>query len=413
MSRAMCLTIATSTFLVMAIGATRATPEQEWHDFKKTFAKEYNDIDEEKARFAIFSSNLNYIEATNAKNLTFTLGVNQFADLTEEEFVAHYTGARTPGQLYGDVPYLGEHGAVDWTDSVDWTDKGAVTPVKNQGSCGSCWAFSTTGALEGANFIATGQLVSLSEQFFMDCDTNSGCGGGWPYKAFTYAKSHAACTESSYPYKARAGSCRASSCAPGIKKVTGYKSVSKSENALMSAVTQQPVSVTVKAGGTMQHYKSGVLMGSCSGQINHAVLAVGYGSLNGQAYWKVKNSWAASWGDHGYFLLERGAGGGGAFCVLEDSPSYPIISGGPTPTPSPPGPSPPSPPTDCKCAGVTNPDGDGGSDCKSLYSGLSYCYVQPGACTDGKQSGRMPDFEWSHLACTTQPVLSTMPMAIV
>jgi len=94
----------------------------------------------------------------------------------------------------------------------------------------------------------------------------------------------------------------------------------------MSAVTQQPVSVTVKAGGGMSHYKSGVLMGSCSGQINHAVLAVGYGSLNGQAYWKIKNSWAATWGDHGYMLLQRGAGRGGAYCVLKVSPSYPLIS---------------------------------------------------------------------------------------
>lgn len=323
------LTIVTS--LVMAISATLPTPEQEWIDFKNKFAKEYNDIDEEKVRFAIFKANLNYIEATNAKNLTFTLGVNQFADLTEEEWVASYTGAKAPGQLYSDVPYLGEHGAVDFDDSVDWTEKGAVTPVKNQGSCGSCWAFSTTGALEGANFVSTGQLVSLSEQFFIDCDTNSGCGGGWPYRAFQYAESHAACTESSYPYKARAGSCRASSCTPGIKQVTGYKSVAKSESGLMSAVTQQPVSVTVQAGRTMQHYKGGVLTGGCSGQINHAVLAVGYGSLNGQAYWKIKNSWAASWGDHGYFLLQRGGVSRGAFCVLEDSPTYPIVPGGPTP----------------------------------------------------------------------------------
>jgi len=338
------LTFIFTSFVVVASVAP-PTHEQQWIDFKKKFAKEYNGMDEEHARYEIFSANLDFIEATNAKNLTYTLGVNLFADLTEEEFVAFYTGAHAPAYSYGAVAYLGEHSAVNWSDSVDWTSKGAVTPVKNQGSCGSCWAFSTTGALEGANFVANGQLVSLSEQFFMDCDTNSGCGGGWPYVAFQYAEKHAACTESSYPYKAHVGSCKASSCTAGIAKVTGYKSVAKSENDLMSAVTQQPVSITVQAGGTMQHYKSGVLMGDCSGQINHAVLAVGYGSLNGQAYWKIKNSWAASWGDHGYFLLQRGVGGDGAFCVLQESPSYPMVKGGPSPPPTPPSPPTPPPPT--------------------------------------------------------------------
>merc|ERR1711964_51325 len=140
-------------------------------------------------------------------------------------------------------------------DSVDWTAQGKVTSVKNQGHCGSCWAFSSTGALESANAIATGSMVSLSEQQ-VDCHVGNGCSGGWPYNSFRYAESTAMCTESEYPYTARDGSCHANSCT-GLKRgaVTGYKSVAKSESDLRSAVAKGPVSITVQAGGGMSRYK--------------------------------------------------------------------------------------------------------------------------------------------------------------
>jgi len=315
--------------LFAAVGAT--TPYQkEWLEFKANFGKAYNGDKEEAVRFSIFKENLDYITSTNAKNLTFTLGVGPFADLKVEEFLAEFTGAQKPSSLYMGVQHLGEHDTASLLtpSAVDWTTKGVVTPVKNQGHCGSCWSFSTTGALEGAYGVATGKLVSLSEQQFVDCSGQGGCSGGWPYEAFEWVESQAVCTETSYPYHAVQSSCRSSSCTPGIQRgdVTGYKTVSKSVDGLMSAVAQQPVSITVQAGGDMQHYRSGVLMGYCSGQINHAVLAVGYGTESSQDYWKVKNSWGESWGDHGYFLLERGAGGDGAYCVLQDSPSYPVVS---------------------------------------------------------------------------------------
>merc|ERR1711972_482614 len=234
-------------------------------------------------------------------------------------------------------------------DSVDWTTKGAVTPVKNQGQCGSCWSFSTTGALEGAWEIATGKLVSLSEQQFVDCDkVDSGCSGGLMDNAFQYAEKNAICTEESYSYTGRGGTCKASSCTVGIPNggVTGFKDVAKNDmQALMEAVTQQPVSIAIEADkSSFQLYRSGILSSLCGTSLDHGVLLVGYGSDSGKDYWKVKNSWGTTYGENGYVRLLRGKGGSGE-CGLLSQPSYPVVSGsGPAPGPSPPAPpSPPSP----------------------------------------------------------------------
>merc|ERR1712039_125122 len=171
----------------------------------------------------------------------FSLGVNQFSDLLVEEWSSQYFGVRRPANLFGAATNLGVH---TWNNetlpsSVDWTQQGAVTAVKNQGQCGSCWSFSTTGSLEGANFIASNKLVSFSEQQFVDCDkVDSGCQGGLMDNAFAYAEKNAICTEASYAYTATGGTCKASSCTPGIPKggVTGYKDVATDdEQALMDA----------------------------------------------------------------------------------------------------------------------------------------------------------------------------------
>merc|ERR1712093_409932 len=282
---------------------------------------------------------------TNAKNLSYTLGVNQFADLTTDEFEAQYTGLKKPDNVWGDLPYLGQHkySGAAIPSSVDWSQKGAVTPIKNQGQCGSCWSFSTTGSLEGAWEIATGNLVSFSEQQFVDCDkVDEGCNGGLMDNAFKYAEKNALCTEESYSYKGRKGTCEASSCTVGLPKggVTGYKDVATdSAQALMEAVTKNPVSIAIEADkSAFQLYKTGVLSGTCGTKLDHGVLAVGYGTDGGNDYWKVKNSWAATWGDHGYVRLLRGKGGAGECGLLSGPPSYPVVSGQP-------GPSPPSPPT--------------------------------------------------------------------
>jgi len=316
-------------------GAASPNYDVAWNDFKTTFGKFYNGQDEENSRFEIFKTNVDIIEDTNSKNLSYTLGVNQFADLTVEEFVSQYTGLKKPVNVWGDLPYLGRHtySGEALAASVDWTTKGAVTPVKNQGQCGSCWAFSTTGSLEGALEIASGKLVSLSEQQFVDCDkVDAGCNGGLMDNAFGYAEKNAICTEASYQYTAQKGTCKASSCSVGLSKgsVTGYKDVATdSEQALMSAVAKNPVSIAIEADkSAFQLYKSGVLTTTCGTNLDHGVLAVGYGTSGGSDYWKVKNSWGTSWGASGYVLLERGKGGKGECGILSGPPSYPVVSGG-------------------------------------------------------------------------------------
>merc|ERR1711976_792021 len=241
-------------------------------------------------------------------------------------------GIKQPEQPWGSLPSLGQHeyAGEALADAVDWTTKGAVTPVKNQGQCGSCWSFSTTGALEGAWKIAGNPLTSFSEQQFVDCDkVDSGCSGGLMDNGFTFDKSNALCTEDSYPYKAKGGTCVASSCTWGLAKgaVTGYKDVSpNSMSAMMSAVAQQPVSIAIEADKSVfQLYKSGVLQSTCGSQLDHGVLLVGYGTEDGTDYWKVKNSWGASWGDAGYVKLLRGKGGSGE-CGLLKQASYPVVS---------------------------------------------------------------------------------------
>jgi len=317
----------------LAVASFPVSPEAEqaFKEFVSKFSKKYDSVEEELQRLSIFASNYEFIKTQNDLKSSYTLGVNAYADLTQEEIKSTRLGFLN---LKDRVPHLGtdRYSGAALADAVDWVEKGAVTPVKNQGHCGSCWAFSTTGAIEGAWQIASGKLLSISEQQFVDCSkTNNGCNGGSMDGAFQFAESHGLCSEDEYAYKAKAGTCNEDQCKTIAKgAVTGFKDVDQdSDNALMEALSKGPVSVAIEADKrAFQLYQSGILSSDeCGTNLDHGVLAVGYGTENGKDYWKVKNSWGASWGDEGYIRLERG----GKFsklgeCGILKMASYPVVS---------------------------------------------------------------------------------------
>jgi cathepsin L len=316
---------------VICLDVAASLSGADFNAYLNKFGKAYNGDDEFAKRKAIYEENMKFIKAENAKGNTHTLGETRFTDLTNEEFKAMYvSGYKSPSKQMGGLAYLGEHEGETATGTVDWTTKGAVTAVKDQGQCGSCWSFSTTGGLEGAWEIATGSLVSMSEQQFVDCDKSSmGCNGGNMNSAFAWAEKQNVATEQSYPYKAVDGSCKTSGLSTAIPQggVTGYKSVgslfSKATVAkLQSAIDLNPVSIAIEADqSSFQHYTGGVLSSGCGTNLDHGVLAVGYDT--GAGYWLVKNSWGASWGDSGYIKLSQT----GNVCGILNQPVYPTVSG--------------------------------------------------------------------------------------
>merc|ERR1712054_605252 len=246
-----------------------------------------------------FSKYLEFVNEHNSQNgNTWTVGVNQFADYTPEERSA-MNGYKADLKTNFNYPELPTD---NLADSVDWRSKGAVTPVKNQASCGSCWAFSSTGSMEGAHFLASGKLESLSEEQLVQCSTvNSGCNGGLMDYAFEYAEKTPMVTEDSYPYTSgtgRTGHCDKTMEAGGAVTVTGFTDVpaDKSGAALKAAVAKQPVSVAIEADRmAFQGYTGGVITGSaCGTSLDHGVLAVGYGTEDGEDYFLVRNSWGSS-----------------------------------------------------------------------------------------------------------------------
>jgi len=255
----------------------------------------------------VFKANLDIIRAHNAKNESFTMGMNEFGDMTWEEFRASYVGGtRVPAAE--SKKYVNAKPIPNIPASLDWRQKNAVTPVKNQGQCGSCWSFSTTGSVEGAHAIATGTLVSLSEQQLMDCATsygNQGCNGGLMDDAFKYIIAHGICSEASYPYKGVEGTCK--SCTT-VAKITTYTDNPSGNEANLSQMIQTgPVSIAIEADqNAFQFYSSGVFSAACGHNLDHGVLIVGYGTLGAKPYWIVKNSWGASWGMSGYILMIQG-----------------------------------------------------------------------------------------------------------
>ncbi|KAK8954793.1 Oryzain alpha chain [Platanthera zijinensis] len=318
--------------------------------------RNYNSLNEKDRRFEVFRDNLRYIDEHNAAAdagvHAFRLGLNRFADLTNEEYRAARLGTRISGRRRNPSSRYNLASGEALPDSVDWRTKGAVAPVKDQGSCGSCWAFSSIAAVEGINQIVTGELIPLSEQELVDCDTrsNQGCSGGLMDDAFEFIiRNGGIDSEEDYPYKGHAGKCDPYRKNARVVSIDSYEDVpANNEKILKKAVAHQPVSVAIEASGrAFQLYRSGIFTGSCGTELDHGVLAVGYGTENGKDYWIVKNSWGPDWGEDGFIRMERNVNSATGRCGIAMQASYPIKDGSNPPKPNPSPPAPVKPPMEC------------------------------------------------------------------
>lgn len=315
-----------------------------WTDFtnfQQRFQKQYNSLEELQQRFAIFQQNWLDIQAHNNRNNTLvTLGINQFSDLTLAEFSKLYTSPisfNTSSNMavgsYGCSMYSVSN-ATNLPAFVDWRSKGAVTSVKDQGQCGSCWTFSATGAVEGAWAIANKQLINLSEQELVDCATgfaygSHGCNGGQMEGAFKFIIANGQCADSAYPYTASDGaSCQKQQCKSVVQLKQCFDVKPGDQLSLQVAVAMQPVAVAISADTKLfQSYSSGVITSaSCYTSLNHGVLIVGYGTEQGQDYWLIKNSWGSSWGDNGYVKIARSnSSSDNGICGVAMDASFPTL----------------------------------------------------------------------------------------
>ncbi|MFY7728772.1 MAG: C1 family peptidase [Flavobacterium sp.] len=310
----------------------------EWNQFslfQEQFSKKYPTMEETEHRFQIFRENLRNIILHNLDHTqNFTMGVNLFTDLTPQEFKDQFVGGlRAEVGSYGCKTF--SSGASGVPAAIDWRQKGAVSSVKDQGQCGSCWTFSATGAVEGAWAISTGKLIDLSEQELVDCATgvsygSHGCNGGQMEGAFKFIIEHGQCADSAYPYTSgvtkTSGKCQTCSSVARISSCSDVKP--NDQISLKAAVAQQPVAVAISADTKLfQSYSSGVITSpSCYTSLDHGVLIVGYGAENGQDYWLVKNSWSASWGDNGYVKIARSSSTNDqGVCGIAMDPSFPSV----------------------------------------------------------------------------------------
>lgn len=304
------------SLLVLALLQSLSTDEEIFKSFQKfikKYKKTYNSPEEFQLRFKIFRSNYQGVELTNmfSEELDFTLKMNQFADLSKQEFEDKYLNLNVQEieKIYQTaLPYIPT--IEDVPESLDWREHGAVAPVKNQGSCGSCWAFSAIANIEGQYFIQKKSMTTFSEQQLVDCDTvDQACNGGLMADAYDYLMKAGVMTDADYAYKGRKESCQFTE-EKVVAKVKGYNFASSQDEEIIKKflVESGPLAVALDAT-TLQFYFGGIVKSwQCPKNINHAVLLVGYGTRGNTPYWIVKNSWGKSWGEKGYFRIEYGKG---------------------------------------------------------------------------------------------------------
>lgn len=336
------IVVAFSLPLVLVVGdeysvGYTADERQAWEDYKREFNKTYEDRDEDQRRFEIFLDNRQFIESQNRGQTTFKTGLNHLSDLTSEEIIKTRTGFRVeevPANLTGEYIFETLLKTLDMTNFTDDSDaqrawyeslltspeldyrkQNRVSRVKDQGACGSCWAFATTGALESI-LAARGKPVLLSEQQLVDCSDrrygNRGCSGGMMDNALRYVRDHGIMSSRSYPYSEREEVCKYRRDQV-VMRVRGSMRLPRGNEALLRVVLALtgPIPVAIDAGArSFQSYRSGVyndpVCRSAARNLNHAVLLVGYGTTqNGGDFWILKNSWGRSWGEGGYIRMAR------------------------------------------------------------------------------------------------------------
>ena len=385
--------------------------------------KAYNGLGEKEKRFQIFKDNLRFIDEHNALNLSYKLGLNRFADLSNDEYRSTFLGtkprainrlSKTKSNRY--APRVGDQ----LPDSVDWRKEGAVTAVKDQGQCGSCWAFSTICAVEGINKIVTGDLISLSEQELVDCDKtyNEGCNGGLMDYAFEFIINNGGIdSEDDYPYKGYDSTCDTYRKNARVVSIDSYEDVpTYDEKALKKAVANQPIAVAIEGGGReFQLYSSGVFTGRCGTALDHGVAVVGYGTEYGIDYWIVRNSWGASWGESGYIRMERNLGNSATGkCGIAMEPSYPVKIGQNPPNPGPSPPSPIKPPQVCDNY-FSCPESN---TCCCIYQYQNYCFawgccpLEGATCCDDHYSCCPSDYPVCNVNAGTCQLSKGNPMSV-
>ncbi len=315
--------------LLSSVFGSYSTIHTKFQDFINTYNKTYYTVSEYNYKYNIFKYNVEYINYMNYLNNSYKLSINNYTDINHTEFTFDYNKYSLDNKLFGDSidcevnhTLLTIHNSTI-PDSVDWRQKGGVTTVKNQGNCGSCWAFSAVEAVEGLHAIRTNNLLNLSEQELIDCSENDGCNGGLMDSAFNYIINNGICALEEYPYAAKKSKCK--KCKNKIH-INGCSDVPyNNETALMAAVALQPISIAIEADKmAFQFYSSGVFDGKCGTNLDHGVLLVGYGTENGKDYWLVKNSWGSHWGENGYIKIKRNVDNVEGHCGIAMQPSYPV-----------------------------------------------------------------------------------------